>query len=103
MAFDGSEGGSITVQQGAQLTSKYRQKFPNYIKGRFFGKDILEDILEQEGCMGIRMYFGWDQTNGKMELVLVGADADEDDMLDLVADLSIPCPNICGSSNALNS
>lgn len=102
MAFNGSEGGEITLQDGAAMTKEYRRQNPGEIKGHFFGKDILKDILEQEGCMGIRMYYGIGES-GQKELVLVGADASEDDMTELVADLSLPCPGVCGSANALNS
>ena len=41
--------------------------------------------------------------SGEKELVLVGADAQEDDMTGLVADLSLPCPGLCGTANVLNS
>jgi len=102
MSFDGSEGGQITLAAGAALTAEYRRKNPGATKGHFFGKDILQDILDQSGCMGIRMYYGLDG-DGNKELVLVGADADENDMTALVADLSMPCPGVCGNSNSLNS
>ena len=52
--------------------------------------------------MGIRIYYGVNSDEEK-ELVLVGANANEDDMTELVADLSCPCPNRCGKSNDLNS
>lgn len=102
MAFDGSEGAEITLSEGADLTSKYRDSNPNQTKGHFFGKDILNQLLNQEGCMGIRMYYGIDD-KGKKELVIVGADANENDMTELVADLSMPCPSRCGNANPLNS
>ncbi len=102
MSFDGTEGGSITLQTGAALTAEYRRQNPGATKGHFFGKDILQDLLDQQGAMGIRMYYGLDG-DGNKELVLVAADANEDDLTDLVADLSMPCPNICGTANALNS
>lgn len=102
MAFNGTEGGQITLEDGADMTSRYRDQNPGETKGHFFGKDILHEILKQDGCMGIRMYYGVDK-DGNKELVIVGADEAEDDMLELVADLSRPCPNRCGSSNALNS
>lgn len=102
MAFDGTEGGEITLSEGANLTKEHRLRNPTAIKARFFGKDILNKIMEQEGCMGIRIYYGLDE-NGKRQLVLVGADADENDMLDLVVDTSVPCPNLCSSPNDLNS
>ena len=76
MAFDGTEGGAITLAAGADLTAEYRREYPNDRKGHFFGKDILNEILDQERCEGIRMYYGI-ATNGDKELVTVGADADD--------------------------
>ena len=102
MAFDGTEGGQIPLNDASLMTSNYRHNNPTSIKGRFFGKDILNRILEQEGCVGIRVYFGQDE-DGNNQLVLVGADSDENDMLDLVADMSFPCPNACSTPNPLNS
>lgn len=102
MAFDGKEGGAITLEVGAAMTASYRDANPGELKGHFFGREILEQILEQEGCMGIRMYYGIDE-GGEKALVLVGAASDEDDMTDLVADISTPCPSRCGSRNSLNS
>jgi hypothetical protein len=102
MAFNGTEGGQISLQTGADLTAEYRRLNPNDRKGHFFGKDILQEILDQQGCMGIRMYYGLDG-DGQKELVIVGAEASEDDMTNLVADLSAPCPNACAKANPLNS
>lgn len=102
MAFDGTEGSQITLLLGGDMTGRYRDNNPGELKGHFFGKDILKQILNQEGCMGIRMYYAED-SKGVKALVIVGADSSENDMTDLVADLSMPCPSRCGSSNALNS
>ena len=49
------------------------------------------------------MYYGVDPATRQQELVLVAADADENDILDLVVDNTIPCPSHCGESNDLNS
>jgi len=102
MAFDGTEGGAISLETGADMTAAYRTANPGELKGHFLGKDILNDILNQTGCMGIRIYYGIDE-NGKKELVLVGANDEEDDMLELVVDQSWDCPKNCGASNDLNS
>jgi len=102
MAFNGTEGGLISLQQGAALTAAFRQNFPQQIKARFFGKDVLNELLNQQDAMGLRIYFG-QNAQGHFELVVCAANAKEDDMLDKIADLSVPCPNMCGRSNALNS
>lgn len=103
MGFDGTEGGAISLPDAAALTKEYRANNPGARIGHFFGRDIIEEILNQEGCVGIRIYYGVDSDTGKRELVIVGANEEEDDMLDLIADFSKSCPTNCSSSNDLNS
>lgn len=102
MAFDGTEGGQISLTDAAKMTAQYRKNNPNQKMACFFGRDILLELLNQENCMGIRMYYG-ESEDGESELVLVGANAYENDILDLVVDFSSPCPPVCSSSNPLNS
>lgn len=102
MAFDGTEGGQITLQTAANLTANYRDNNPNSTIAHFFGREILLQLLQQSSCVGIRIYYGQD-ADGNKELVLVGADESENDILDLVADLSMPCPKTCSNPNQLNS
>lgn len=102
MAFNGTEGGEISLNDGAEMTAEYRKQNPDTTIAHFFGREILEKLLAQDNCMGIRMYYGIN-TEGEKQLVLVGADKDENDLLDLVADLSFICPTNCGDRNPLNS
>ena len=102
MAFNGTEGGFISLQAGAALTEEYRDKNPNETIAHFFGNQKLKQLMDQEGAVGLRMYYGTDE-DGNKQLVLVAADADQNDILDLVLDLSSPCPNLCSSPNPLNS
>ncbi|MFT5777744.1 MAG: hypothetical protein ACI837_000692 [Crocinitomicaceae bacterium] len=103
MAFDGTEGGEITLSTGSDWTQNYRdQVATGATKGHFFGKDILTALLDQEGCVGIRMYYGIDDEEQKV-LILAGANGEENDILELVADKSMPCPSRCGVANDLNS
>ena len=100
--FDGKEGGRITLAEGAALTEAFRNRYSGQPIARFFGITNLQSILNQSGCKGIRMYFGED-TSGQLQLVLCGADENGNDMLNVIVDLSVGCPSICGSSNDLNS
>jgi len=106
MSFTGSEGGFISLNDGADLTATYRTEFPNGVKGHFFGKDKLQDLLDQTGAMGIRFYQGMD-TTGAFKLVAVAADSSTDDILDamnpLILDQAVECPSTCGANNDLNS
>lgn len=102
MSFNGTEGGEITLNEASAMTLNYRRNNPNEILAHFFGRDILTELLNQPECVGIRMYYGI-SGDGKKELVLVAVDQDENDLTQLVADISIPCPKACGTQNALNS
>lgn len=102
MTFNGTEGAAISLSVASAMTARYRQNNPNQIKAHFFGKEILAEILSQHNCVGIRMYYGINE-NGDRELVLVGVDQGQNDILDLVVDLSAPCPKACSTANPLNS
>ena len=103
MSFNGKEGEKITLETAKGQTANYRTQMPkDGIKGHFFGKDILQAILNQSGAEGIRMYHGIDDDNTQV-LILVAADANEDDMVTgIIADRSVLCPPRCGSRGGLN-
>jgi hypothetical protein len=95
MAFNGTEGASIALELAAEWTSNYRNSNPNSTKAHFFGIDILKKILQQENCIGIRMYYALNDS-GEQQLILVGADAQERDQTQgTIADFSSRCPNNC--------
>lgn len=104
MAFNGTEGEIVTLSEAAGWTENFRDTIPaDGIKGHFFGKDLLNKILEQSECMGIRIYYGLEE-DGTKNLVLVGAKANEDDMENgVILERSIVCPPNCGIPSSLNS
>ncbi|WP_430405786.1 hypothetical protein [Fluviicola sp.] len=101
MSFTGNEGEQITLQEGAEYTLRYRAANPNAVKGVFFGRDHIEAILAQSDCKGLRFYFA-KNADGSPTLVIVGADSDQNDQLDLIFQKTAPCPTKCSSSNLLN-
>ncbi len=103
MGFTGNEDHSITLEDAVKLTANYRKNSgENVIKGGFFGKTALKNIIGQEGCVGIRFYYG-QESDGKPCLVLVGADAGENDMTGgLLAERQLPCPPYCDENSVLN-
>ncbi len=105
MAFDGKEGEEVTLEQASGWTANFRNGMaPGAIKGHFMGEDLIRAIVKQPGCKGIRIYNGVDDM-GMACLVFVGADGNEDDMIDsgdVIADRALPCPSYCGSGNSLN-
>lgn len=104
MRYKGNEGEAIGLAQAAALTAKYRKEVSaDTAKSHFFGSQILQKLLEQEGCVGIRMYHALDD-NKKKQLILVGVDENGNDMESgLVADRAVVCPPDCGSGGTLSS
>jgi len=103
MSFTGNEDHSITLQAAAQLTGNYRTNNPNTILGLYYSKDALQEILNQQDCVGVRVYYA-ETSIGEKTLVIVGVNTSENDLVNgVIADFGIPCPTRCSSSNALNS
>lgn len=99
----------ITLDAAAKLTKKYRSigtivpSLGVLIKGEFFGKNAMVEILNQNGCVGLRMYYGADDLLVP-HMVIVGVDANGDDQVTgKIAEHSMLCPPACGTLNKLNS
>lgn len=113
------------LQQASAWTRNYRNQNPTGIKAHCLSAETLQSILSQKNCVGVRAYYGLDDA-GQPQLVLVGYDADDHDMLPASpimalqgmeskrsiqeAELSVsvstnhqPCPPCCSEENILNS
>lgn len=104
MAFTGHEAEEFPLETAAEWTANYRATCaPGAPQAHFFGKEIISRILSQQDCMGIRIYYAKDET-GKKQLIIVGADAKENDIYEgIIAERSVLCPPICSTPNPLNS
>jgi hypothetical protein len=106
--FTGKEGKAMPED----LLRNWIQKHEDHhvVKGHFYGREILEKILGQPECMGIRIYYGINDKQEKV-LVLVGADENGKDQWpsyskptgkklkggggNTAADQGAPCPPFC--------
>ncbi len=98
-------GDPISLETAKAWTANYRSKYPEEIKAHFFGSEIINKILAQSDCIGMRMYYAIDDNGGK-QIILVGVDSNGNNMepttLELnlddpntIADISYPCPSFC--------
>tara|TARA_B110000285_G_C14622483_1_gene379747 strand:+ start:238 stop:549 length:312 start_codon:yes stop_codon:yes gene_type:complete len=103
MAFTGKESEKVTLDEASKWTANYRATIKEgEIISHYFGKDNINAILEQKGCVGISIYHGID--NGQKNLILVGMNANEQDMeKGIIVEKGVPCPPRCKESNRLNS
>lgn len=102
MAIDPKSGKQITLQEAQDLIKAFETKFPNQIKASFYGKDTLNLILNQEGVIGIRIYYGYDSVAKKLAAVLIGVDENGKDMTAILIDRGEDCPAACDPTSPLN-
>jgi hypothetical protein len=105
MNYTGNENHEISLNDAADLTQRFRDNLPvidNTI-AEYFSKSALENLLNQQNCVGIRVYYGID-SDMKKHLVIVGVNSDGNDLYegDLM-ELGRECPPYCPDTNPLNS
>lgn len=67
----GKEGDEINPKLASQWTRNYRSMQPNETISHLFGNEIINQILKQEGCIGLRIYYANSlPVNGWQRLVL---------------------------------
>jgi len=100
MALPAPKSHRITLNDA---TDQARRSPKGPHKGGLFLRKDLDDLLAQPGCAGLRYYYGR-KADGADTLILVGVDADGNDLVQgVVMEDSFLCPPVCGAANALNS
>lgn len=97
MTLDENIGGIISQEQAKVLITAFDTKFPGEVVSSFIGANNVRHILDQENCIGLRIYNGYDDENKKISLVLVGVDTEGKELLEggIIYDRMVTCPPIC--------
>jgi len=66
-------GEEITHELGAQMITDYQSANPTDVKSYHIGRNIIDQILAQPGCVGMRFYNAYNEI-GQKTLVYVGVD-----------------------------
>jgi hypothetical protein len=103
MVFTGNEEHGITLSAAAAMTKNYRDVMPTgAIISHYFGKAAIQDILDQDNCVGLRLYYGLD--DGIQQIIVVGVNSAGNDLYEgLLAERSVKCPYECPAANPLNT
>ena len=104
MSFTGNENHDIPLEEASEWTKNFRDTVSaTDTIGHYFGKGAIQDILDQDTCVGIRIYYALDNS-GKKHLIITGVDANQNDLYEgKLAERSAPCPSMCSTLNPLNS
>ena len=114
MEYTGDEGVFINHATASKKTKnhdKHGKRFPQDAKAHFFGMNKINEILKQEGCVGIRVYHGLHE-NGSRGSMMVGVLANGNDIVTpqmgkdaggdgLILDSDFPCPGHCPPNGSL--
>ena len=97
--FNQKAGAEIDLKVAIEWTRNHRERNPGGVISQFFGRDLLEKILQQPDCVGLRFYYanskpasGWQRfttklfprSEGEKHLIITGVNNYGKDQL--------PCP-----------
>lgn len=123
MPFPPPRNHRITLAVARSMARRWREKAPKDATRAFcFPRSSYDAVLAQPGCAGIRSYLCAHE-DGSTNLILVGVDADMNDIIHAPAaksaessegggdgdsgdaeimESSFPCPIYCGDGDSLN-
>jgi hypothetical protein len=113
----------ITIAAATDMISVYKTDRPNMLVAGWpnetlplnitFEKDEIQALLDQDGCVKMRVYFGLkpietEQGEDKgIDLVLVGVDEKDEDIIPnqdyILIDQGQRCPSVCPPQSIINS
>jgi hypothetical protein len=92
----------ITLDEAKEMCRGHRAaagKEQAYLRAGAFGRAILDEILAQPGCTGVRIYLAKTK-EASTTFVAVGVDADGRDLESgVIAEDVWPCPPFCGEGS----
>ena len=68
-------GEEIGLDLGTQMVKSYQEANPTDVKSYTIGREIIDRILAQPGCVGIKLFNAINE-NGEKTLVYLGIDTD---------------------------
>lgn len=75
-------GEEIGLELGTQMVKSYQQANPSDVRSYLIGRNIIDQILAQPGCVGIQFYNAINE-KGEKTLVYVGVDQAGKSILEL--------------------
>lgn len=92
----------ITLAEAIAYTHSWQKAHPRERRAWMLPREIIDEILKQPGCAGIRVYAG--NVPGDQRLVWVGTDAKGSDLTDgVIAEQCMPCPPFCDEASRLKA
>lgn len=102
-SYSPDSGKDIGYEAGAKMVKRHFDQNPDDAVAHFIGRNIIEKILAQPGCIGLRLFTGLDEM-GIRKPIFIGVDKAGNNILRidmskkgiLASGVKI-CPPYCGS------
>jgi len=102
MKLDINTGEVISLDEAIKFTHSFQEQNPIQLKSFSVGAEKIKIILQQDDCVGVRIYNGYDLDTGQANLVLVGFNKDGEDITDgVIVERLSPCPPDCPKDSPL--
>jgi hypothetical protein len=97
---------TLELAKAQSWAKLYREKNPNSIIAYLIPGIDFTQLINQNGVVNIRAYVGIDPDTGLQKLMLVGVDANGNDLIseknkDFIYDFTRPCPEQCDIDSPL--
>lgn len=102
MEINKNSGTVISLEKAIELTHSYQESNLEKPNSYFVGLDKINELLQQNGCIGVRIYPGLDPLTNKSNMVLVGVDQEGEDLTNgIMLDELVTCPPYCAKNTQL--
>ena len=89
----------IAIGEAREMIDRHRRAAER--SGGAFKKSALERLLNQTGCVGMRIYYAM-HPDGQPALILVGVDENGEELMDgELLEKNFPCPPFCPTGPSL--
>ncbi len=97
MRIDENTGSIITLEEAQNLAKAFNEKYKDETISSFIGSNNVRQILDQEGCVGLRIYNGFNNETQKIAFVIVGVDSEDTELVGdgIIFDELASCPTMC--------
>ncbi len=100
MPVTGNEGGPISNADAQTWINNFKNAYPNETFSHLFGINVINSVLAQTGCLGLRFYNALDPQSVK-KIIIYGVGSSGDGLNTYIADYAVPCPPSTNCSMAV--
>ena len=78
--YSGKEGRFVPLSLSKKWVANFRESNPEHTHAFYFGCELFENLLNEPGCVGIRINYAQDD-DGSPKMVLIGVDKNGNNIL----------------------